>query len=57
MILLDITEKGIMKGKMILGPKTKVNTFNFPSQHVKRVYFVNISDIFNRTSVLATVDC
>lgn len=49
MILLDITGKAIMEGRMNLGPKTSVNSFNFPSQHAKGVYFVQIADIFNRT--------
>jgi len=49
MILMDVNGKAIMEGKMTLGLKTNVNTFNFPSQHAKGVYFVQIADIFNRT--------
>jgi hypothetical protein len=49
MLLLDATGKAIMEGKMNLGPKTNTNSFSFPAQHAKGVYFVQIADIFNRT--------
>lgn len=49
MRLLDVSGNAVMESKMNLGPKTNVNTFNFPSQHAKGVYFVQISDVYNRT--------
>jgi hypothetical protein len=49
MLLLDVNGKAIMEGKMNLGLKTNTNTFTFPAQNAKGVYFVQIADIFNRT--------
>lgn len=49
MILLDVTGNAIMEGKMNVGLKTSTTSFNFPSQHAKGVYFVQIADVFNRT--------
>ncbi len=49
MLLMDVNGKAIMEGKMNIGLKTNVNTFNFPSQYAKGVYFIQIADIFNRT--------
>ena len=49
MILLDISGKAIIEGKMNLGLKTNTHSFNFPSQHAKGVYVVQIADVFNRT--------
>lgn len=49
MILPDETGKDIMEEKRILGPKKNVNTFNFPVQQAKGVYFVQIANVFNRT--------
>jgi hypothetical protein len=49
MLLMDVNGKALVEGKMNLGLKTNVNSFNFPSQHAKGIYFVQITDIFNRT--------
>lgn len=49
MILLDANGKPVLEGKMNLGLKTNTNTFTFPSQYAKGVYFVQIADAFNRT--------
>ncbi|MCW3088194.1 MAG: type sorting protein [Sediminibacterium sp.] len=49
MILLDVSGKPILEGKMNVGVKTSTHTFNFPSQHAKGVYFIQIADVFNRT--------
>jgi hypothetical protein len=49
MMLLDVNGKSIMEAKMNLNTKVNTNSFNFPSQYAKGVYFVQISDIFNRT--------
>jgi hypothetical protein len=49
MILMDVNGKAVMEGKMNIGLKTSVNSFNFPSTHAKGVYFVQIADVFNRT--------
>ena len=49
MILLDVTGKAIMEGKMNLGLKTNTNSFSFPAQHAKGIYFIQITDLFNRT--------
>jgi hypothetical protein len=49
MILLDVNGKSIMEAKMNLNSKVNTNSFNFPSRYAKGVYFVQISDIFNRT--------
>ena len=49
MILLDISGKAIIEGKMNLGLKINTHSFNFPSQHAKGVYVVQIADVFNRT--------
>jgi len=49
MILLDVNGKAIMEGKMNLGVKTNTNSFSFPAQHAKGVYFIQIADTFNRT--------
>ena len=48
-LLLDVNGKSIMEGKMNLGLKTNTNSFTFPAQHAKGVYFVQIADVFNRT--------
>ncbi len=52
MMLIDLNGKSIMEEKMNLGLKTNVNSFTFPSQQAKAVYFVQIADIFNRTIYL-----
>jgi hypothetical protein len=49
MILLDVNGKSIMESKMNLNAKTNTNSFTFPARHAKGVYFVQISDVFNRT--------
>ena len=49
MILLDVNGKSLMESKMNLGTKTNTNSFSFPAQHAKGVYFVQIADNFNRT--------
>lgn len=49
MILLDVNGQSIMEAKMNLNTKVNTNSFNFPSRYAKGVYFVQISDIFNRT--------
>ncbi len=49
MILIDITGKPIMEGKMNIGLKASTNSFNFPARHAKGVYVVQITDVFNRT--------
>ena len=49
MILLDVTGKSIMEGKMtISNTKTNTHSFTFPAQQSKGVYFVQIADAFNR---------
>ena len=49
MRLLDVGGQVIMEGRMNLGLKTNTNSFNFPPQNAKGVYFVQIADAFNRT--------
>jgi len=49
MILLDVSGKAIMEGKMNIGLKTNTHSFSIPAQHAKGIYFVQIADIFNRT--------
>jgi hypothetical protein len=49
MILLDVNGKSVMESKMNLNSKVNTNSFSFPSRYAKGVYFVQISDIFNRT--------
>jgi len=49
MLLLDVNGKAVVEGRMNLGLKSNVNSFNFPSQYAKGIYFVQIADIFNRT--------
>ncbi|MEO8174445.1 MAG: T9SS type A sorting domain-containing protein [Sediminibacterium sp.] len=49
MSLLDVNGKAIMEAKMNLNAKVNTNSFNFPVQYAKGVYFVQISDVFNRT--------
>jgi len=48
-ILLDVNGKAIMQAKMNLTTKTNTNSFTFPAQHAKGVYFVQVVDTFNRT--------
>lgn len=49
MILLDVTGKPILEGRMNVGTKTSTHSFTLPAQHAKGVYFVQIADVFNRT--------
>lgn len=49
MILLDVNGKPILEGKMNIGTKTSAHSFTFPAQHAKGVYFVQVTDVFNRT--------
>lgn len=49
LLLLDATGKSIMEGKMNLGLKSNTNSFSFPAQRAKGVYFIQIADVFNRT--------
>ena len=49
MRLLDVGGQVIMEGRMNLGLKTNSNSFSFPPQNAKGVYFVQIADAFNRT--------
>jgi hypothetical protein len=49
MMLLDLTGRAVMEGKMNLGLKSNTNSFTFPSQEAKGNYMVLIVDYFNRT--------
>ena len=49
MMLLDLTGRAVMEGKMNLGLKSNTNSFTFPSQEAKGTYMVLIVDYFNRT--------
>ncbi len=49
MIIVDVAGKPVMEGKMNIGTKTSTHSFNFPAQHAKGVYFLQIADVYNRT--------
>lgn len=49
MRLLDAAGKAIMENKMDLSLKTNNISVSFPARHAKGVYFVQVSDAFNRT--------
>jgi hypothetical protein len=49
MMVLDLTGRSVMEGKMNLGLKSNTNSFIFPSQEAKGTYMVLIVDYFNRT--------
>lgn len=47
--MLDVSGKAIMEARMDISSKTNTHSFNFPARQAKGVYFIQISDIFNRT--------
>jgi len=49
MLVLDGAGKSLTEGKLSVKNKTTTNWFNFPSQQAKGVYFIQLSDAFNRT--------
>ncbi len=49
MMLLDVTGKSVMEGRMHISGKTNTHSFNIPVQQAKGVYIIQISDVFNRT--------
>jgi hypothetical protein len=47
--LVDASGKAIMDGKMNINASKASQSFNFPSRNAKGVYFVQVTDPFNRT--------
>lgn len=47
-IILDVNGKGVFEGKMNVSGKTSTHNFSFPAHQAKGVYFLQISDMFNR---------
>lgn len=49
MMMLDVTGKSVMEGRMNISGKTNTHAFNIPAHQAKGVYIIQISDVFNRT--------
>jgi hypothetical protein len=47
--LVDAAGKAVMDAKMNISTSKTSQSFNFPSRHAKGVYFVQVTDPFNRT--------